>query len=164
MQTWLHTALSLPDSLALHQHTHRASHTALLTTQSNRRLRHTDNLCFQLTRLKTWLDKQIGYQADLVKFQKKIPLAEVSIVSETRRMIREADLLKLHPQSTDCCGRELKPIHIALFTDCLVFCGIRQNRDKPVCHCLQRAGDGGHNTVVLGCCTYGAVHATSWLP
>merc|ERR1712166_145730 len=84
-----------------------------------------------LTKLKTWLDEHEGWNRTLMTFQKSIPLAEVSLVSEKRKLIHHADLSKVH---ADCCGHgeELKPLHLVLFTDCLVLCSIRQNMDPPV--------------------------------
>jgi hypothetical protein len=56
-----------------------------------------------------------------------MPLAEVSIVSESRKMIAHTNLLKSSREN-------LETIHVALFTDCLLFCGIRQNPDEAVRH------------------------------
>ena len=83
----------------------------------------------QLTKLKNWIDRENGNFEDLKRFQKSTPLAEVSIVSACRRMIHKTDLHKIY---RGCDSSVKKPLHVALFTDCLVLCSIRQNVDKPV--------------------------------
>ena len=49
----------------------------------------------QLTKLKTWLDEHEGWNRTMMTFQKSIPLAEVSLVSEKRKLIHHADLSKV---------------------------------------------------------------------
>ena len=154
-------------------HTHsKAIHSCYCAV--SKQLWHTHTVCWQLTRLKAWLDAQLESHTNLVRFQNKVPLAEVSIVSEARRMIREADLQKLllhsadvprsmqNAQSQDCCGQHLNPIHLALFTDCLVLCGIRQNTDKPVNHVL--AVCWVSHCWLAGWCAYGSIHERSRMP
>ena len=88
---------------------------------------------WQLTKLKTWLDSENANYEQLVRFQKSTPLAEVSIVSECRRMIRGNDLLKLPCKDSNCKdSNHSRKLHVVLFTDCLLLCSIRQNTDTPV--------------------------------
>ena len=84
----------------------------------------------QLTKLNLWMDAESSHNTGLVKFQARIPLADVSVVSESRKMLRYDDVMKVKKTEGKCAS--LKPIHIVLLTDCFIMCSIRQNLDPPV--------------------------------
>ena len=85
----------------------------------------------QLTKLNLWMDAESSHNTELVKFQARIPLADVTVVSESRKMLRYDDVSKV--LKGKCTS--LKPIHIVLLTYCFVMCSIRQNLD-PAVSCL----------------------------